>query len=132
MAKADVISITTRRKLLGVMASAPVMAAPPVEATTADPHLGWLADYYADRARADQIEADDEANAAYSATLDITGRILETEPTTIAGVVAQLMVIVEMDYMGLVFGEGTTGPVLRQAAKMLPVPTWYDVNAEEA
>jgi len=110
-----------------------VAAVAPVSALEAqDPRLGWLADYYADRARADQLEEDDEANAAYSATMDIVNRILESEPTTLAGIAAQLMIVVEISHMGFDFGRDLTGEVLEVAAKLLPVPTWYDCTPEEA
>jgi len=109
------------------------MAVAPASALEAqDPHLGWLAEYYAERARADQLETDDEANAAYDGCLTITSRILDTEPTTIAGVAAQLMVIVEIEHMGLSFGAGVTGPALERATELLPVPTWYDCLPGEA
>ena len=122
-----------RRTLLGALAVVPVAAIAPASAGEAqDPHLGWLAEYYADRARADQIEADDEANAAYSATLDITNRILDREPATVAGVAAQLMMIVEIVHMGFEFDRNVTGEVLERAAELLPVPTWYDCTPEEA
>ena len=126
---------TSRRRALGEITGAFALghvAVPAAAGEAQDPHHGWLAEYYAKRARADELETDDEANAAYSATLDITNRILDRDPATVAGVAAQLMMIVEIVHMGFEFDRNVTGEVLKRAAELLPVPTWYDCTPEEA
>jgi hypothetical protein len=69
------------------------MALAPASAGEAqDPHLGWLVEYYAERARVDTDDNDDMENP-YALCHEIQDRILDTEPTTLAGVAAQLMMI---------------------------------------
>ena len=120
-----------RRDRLGRIAGVPV-AAMPVAASAVegeDPHLGWLAEFYAERFR---IEAIEDGDDAYATCIEIENRILDTEPTTMAGVAAQLMVIAETNHIGLGHGNVVTRPVLQRAAKLLPVPTWYDCLPGEA
>lgn len=121
-----------RRNLLGALALTPIAGAAAASATEpVDPHLGWLAEFYAERLRCDARGADGDDNV-YMACHAIEDRILGAEPTTMAGVAAQLMVIAETQHIGLCFDGGTTRPVLQRAAALLPVPTWYDSTVEAA
>ncbi len=104
-------------------------------AAAQDPHLGWLEEYHAAVARADAIDADeDEAgkDAAYAAAQVIENRILNTKPETAMGAAGQLMALVDSLHIGLCYGWDVTGPVLRRAAELLPVPNWRNRMPGEA
>ena len=130
---ADSLVLPGRRALLGAMAALPVAAAS-AAAAELDPHLTWLEEYHALVARLEEeawLGAHDDPGA-WDEVSEIEDRILDTWPTTLGGVAAQLMVVVEAMHRGSCFGDQVTSPLLARAAELLPAPGFVDILAGSA
>lgn len=90
MATAETIPVTTRRTLLGAIASAPVMAAPKIEALQPeDPHIAWWAE---ERRLWNALEAveGDELDRLNDQRWAIRDLIVATPAATVAGMAVQV------------------------------------------
>ena len=102
MAKAEVIPITTRRTLLGAIASAPVIAAPPIGALQSeDPHVAWWTEERRLWNAMEVAEGDELTNRLNDQRWAIRDLIANTPAVTAAGMAVQVRLMSLWDEEGL-------------------------------
>ena len=127
MPQADIVPITSRRTLLGAIASPPVAVAAPATAAAEDPHVGWLRHCLEVR---DQLNAafdacdasDEEVNTAYAKVDAVRDRLLDTPSATVEGAAARLAMVVDALHSGIVYNGSVTTPILQNMADVLGLP----------
>ena len=130
---AERMTLPARRELLGTLAALPLAAAPAAAAGPVDPHLAWLEEYHVLAARLEEEAwSGQDDPGGWDDVGEIEDRILDTRPNTVAGVAAQMMVIVGAMHRGSCFGDQLTSPVLARAAELLPAPGFVDILAGSA